>query len=396
MQPIFPQEVIDDLIDWVGVSSVGQRDPHLRSCSLVSRNWVERSRRHLFYNIELASTPNIDNWIGNIRPGAGGVSRYVKRLWMGCNWDQWSQRFSSIEHLKSFTHVEELRLTYWRGGQATKEEVEEAFGGFGLSVRSLSVSLPRGDAGSFLYLLSLFSHLDDLSIWTSCLDESPDPLPRNIVSVRGRLVLDGLQEHLADALIGSGLKPKVLKISIPRLISYDGLLMTCAPSVETISISPTFGQCLLILRLAQSLTLVETGVCLDHTSLAGFTALRRVEIKLMHPTCFFADVHTILRPVPSPYLERVTFCFLQNIRRADWEGPETAETWINADDVLYELSTRWPQRGLLLVIKGKFETTPPNEDLIGTMRRLLPRFMDVGTVETEISTDIAQWPEHGL
>lgn len=396
MKPVFPQEVIDDLIDWVDATSAGQRDSHLRSCSLVAHSWVQRSRQHLFYSIELTSTSNISNWIGKIRPGVGGVSRYVRELWMGCNWDQWSRRFPSAEHLSSFTRVKELRLTYWRGGQATKEEVEEAFGGFGSSVRSLSISLPRGDPGSFLHLLSLFPHLDNLSIWTSYLDESVGPLPKNAVTVRGTLVLDGAQEHFADALVGSGLKPKTLKISIPRLISYDGLLTACAPSAETISLSPTFGQCLLILRWAQPLNLVETGACLDHTSLAGFTALKHVEIKLMHPVCFFADVHTVLRPVPSPHLERVTFTFSQNIRQADLEGQETARTWVNADDVLYDLSTRQPQRKLLLVIKGKFDSASPIENLVGTMKNLLPRFMDVGMVETEISTDVVRWLEHGI
>jgi len=396
MKPIFPQEVIDELIDWVGVTSVGQRDPHLRSCSLVARSWVQRSRQHLFHSIELTSTSNISSWIGNIRPGVDGVSGYVRELWMGCNWDQWSQRFPSVGHLRSFTRVEELRLTYWRGGQATTEEVEEAFGGFGSSVRSLSVSLPRGDPGSFLHLLSLFPHLDDLSIWTSYLDENIGPLPKNTVTVRGMLVLDGAQEHFANALVGSGLNPKILKISIPRSISYDGLLMACAPSVETISLSPTFGQYLLMLRSAQPLTLVETGACLDHTSLVGFTALRHVEIKLMHPVCFFADVHTVLRPIPSPHLERVTFSFSQNIRKADFEGPETAKTWINADDVLYDLSTRRPQRRLSLVIKGKFDPTSSIENLVGTMKSLLPKFMDVGMVEIEISTDVVRWPEHGI
>ena len=112
--------------------------------------------------------------------------------------------------------------------------------------------------------------------------------------------------------------------------------------------------------------------------------------------CFFADVNTILRPVPSPHLERVTFNFSQDIRLADLAGPETAKGWINADDVLYDLSTRWPRRRLLLVIKGKFDPTSPIDDLVGTMRSLLPRFMDVGLVDTEVSTDDSRWPGHGI
>ena len=243
MQPTFPQEVIDDLIDWVGVGSVGQRDPNLRACSMVAHNWVERSRRNLFYSIELASTPDINSWIENIRPGASGVSGYVRKLWIHCGWDQWAQRFTSVEHLKSFSRVEELRLTYWCGGGATNEQLEEAFKVFGQSVQSLSISLPRGDTALFLHLLSLFPHLDDLSIMTSYLDETAEPLPSSVVAVRGSLVLDGVQEHLAQALVGSGLRPKVLKITIPNLISYDGLLAACGPSVEAVSLSPTFGQC---------------------------------------------------------------------------------------------------------------------------------------------------------
>jgi len=116
----------------------------------------------------------------------------------------------------------------------------------------------------------------------------------------------------------------------------------------------------------------------------------------MHPVCFFADVHTILRPVPSPHLERVTFKFLQDIRRADLEGSEAVNTWKNADEVLYDLCTRWPRRRLLLVIKGRFDSASPIEDLSGTMRCILPRFTEVGMVGTETSTDIAQWPEHGI
>jgi hypothetical protein len=119
-----------------------------------------------------------------------------------------------------------------------------------------------------------------------------------------------------------------------------------------------------------------------------------VEIKLTHPKCFFADVHTVLRPVPSPHLEKVTFNFLEKIRQASFEGPEAANTWENTDEVLYNLSMRWPPRKLLLVIKGKFDSTPPIGDLAGMMKGLLPRFMDVGIVETEVSADIAQWPEH--
>lgn len=121
-----------------------------------------------------------------------------------------------------------------------------------------------------------------------------------------------------------------------------------------------------------------------------------MEIKLTHPKCFFADVHTILRPVPSPHLEKVTFNFSQNIARTDLEEPETVGAWAHADEVLYDLSIRWQQRKLLLVIKGKFDLNSPIEDLDCTMSSLLPRFMDNGRVETEVSTDISRRPEHGL
>ena len=254
MQREFPQEVIDDMIDWVGVGSTGQRDPDLRACSLVAWSWVERSRQHLFNSIELGSTPDINRWIENIRPGADGVSGYVRKLWIHFGWDQWSQRFPSTQHLKSFARVQDLRLTYWGGGQTENEEVEEAFGGLGQSVRSLAVSLPRGDVGSFLHLLSLFPHLDNLSILTSYLEETSEPLPMNVVTVRGSLVLDGVQEHFVNALVGGGLRPNVLKISIPNLTSFEGLLTACAPSVETISLSPAYGQCVLPFHLERSAT----------------------------------------------------------------------------------------------------------------------------------------------
>lgn len=242
MQRELPQEVIDDLIDWVSVGSVGRRDSDLRACSLVAWSWVERSRQHLFHSVKLASTSDISRWVENIRPGVCGVSGYVKKLWIHFGWDEWSQRFPSVEHLKSFTHVQDLSLAYWRSGQMEDEEVEDAFGGLGQSVRSLVFSLPRGNLGSFLHFLSLFPRLDNLSILTSHLDESSEPLPSNVVAIRGSLVLDGVQEHFVNALVGCGLRPNVLKVSIPNLTSFGELLAACASSVETISLSPTYGQ----------------------------------------------------------------------------------------------------------------------------------------------------------
>ena len=56
-------------------------------------------------------------------------------------------------------------------------------------------------------------------------------------------MLDAARGHFADAPIGSGLRLNVLKISMPRLISYNGLLAACAPGVEIVGVSPTFGQC---------------------------------------------------------------------------------------------------------------------------------------------------------
>ena len=100
--------------------------------------------------------------------------------------------------------------------------------------------------------------------------------------------------------------------------------------------------------------------------------------------------------VLSPHLKRVTFSSLQAIQLVDLAGAETAKVWRNADDILYNLSTRWPWCRLLLVIKGKFDSTSPIENLVETMRNLLPRFMDIGTVETKVSTDIAWWPEHSI
>lgn len=45
--PIFPQEIIYEILDHLDTSSC----PTLRSCSLVSRSWVEPCRRHLFHTI---------------------------------------------------------------------------------------------------------------------------------------------------------------------------------------------------------------------------------------------------------------------------------------------------------------------------------------------------------
>lgn len=54
-----PQEIIDEILDRLAADEAAT--PSLRSCSLVSKSWVQSCRRHLFRDLSFASE-NVERW----------------------------------------------------------------------------------------------------------------------------------------------------------------------------------------------------------------------------------------------------------------------------------------------------------------------------------------------
>ena len=240
MSKQIPQELVDEVIDNLN----NPRD--LRACSLVSSEWVDRSRRSLFANVAL-STWNFDQWRRNIPPGPDGISAYVRSLTL-----RQARSIVSLEpetlmgimdHLTSFQRLKALLLhdvnfdDLFDGRSLT-----QCFGHFGVSVTSLHLHGIKADTGTMLFFISLFPNLNHLAIGSPVLSSGKTEVPRGVLPLRGTLQLSGFGTTSCTLLQGLLLIPLYLEeISITHSQIADSgvlnrLIETCAPTLKKVEL----------------------------------------------------------------------------------------------------------------------------------------------------------------
>ena len=248
MSKQIPQELVDEVIDNLN----NPRD--LRACSLVSSEWVDRSRCRLFANVAL-STWNFDQWRRNIPPGPNGISAYVRSLTL-----RQARSIVSLEpetlmgimdHLTSFQRLKALLLhdvnfdDLFDGRSLT-----QCFGHFGVSVKSLHLHGIRTDMSTMLFFISLFPNLNHLAIGSPILSSGETEVPKGVLPLRGTLQLSGLGATSCALLQGILLIPLDLEeISVTHSQIADPgalnrLIETCAPTLKKVElVHLTSGTC---------------------------------------------------------------------------------------------------------------------------------------------------------
>jgi len=245
----FPQELVDEVIDNLD----NPRD--LRACSLVSSEWLERSRHRLFAHVAL-NTWNFDKWRRNIPPGPNGISAYVHSLAL-----RQARSIVSLEpetlmgimdHLASFQRLKVLLLqdvnfdNLFDGPSLT-----QCFGHFGVSVGSLHLHGIGTDMSTMLFFISLFPSLNHLSISSPVLSGGETKVPEGAPPLRGTLRLSGLGGASSTLLQGILLvtlhleEISITHSQIANPVVLNKLIEACAPTLKRVELAYlTSGTCL--------------------------------------------------------------------------------------------------------------------------------------------------------
>jgi len=248
MSKQIPQELVDEVIDNLD----NPRD--LRACSLVSSEWVDRSRRRLFAHVAL-NTWNFDQWRRNIPPGPNGISAYVRTLTL-----RQARSIASLEpetlmgimdHLTSFQRLQTLLLVDVSFNDSfDAQSLTQCFGHFGVSVKTLHLHGIRTDMSTMLFFISLFPNLDHLTISSPILSSRKIEVPKGVPPLRGALRLSGLGATSPTLLQGILLIPLNLEeISVTHSQIADSgvlnrLIEACAPTLKKVElIHLTSGSC---------------------------------------------------------------------------------------------------------------------------------------------------------
>ena len=157
--PHLPAETLDHIVGYLH-----DTEDALRSCCLVSKSWLPRTRKHLFVNIELPTEESLELWQETFPDPSTSPARYTKILFVGCLYvvtaadadaHGWIRVFSSVEHLEVGTRIQDF------SGSATPLA---PFYGFSPTVKSLRIVFPFLPSPQVFDLILSFPLLEDLTV----------------------------------------------------------------------------------------------------------------------------------------------------------------------------------------------------------------------------------------
>ena len=180
------EELLDDIVDFLH----GSRDA-LKSCSLVSKSWVPRARKHLFAEIKFSTTESLRSWGSTFSDPSTSPACYSRILLVGrpplesvaANGEEWRwiQTFTRIQVLDLDTNVinpSQLPITLLQ------------FYGFSPGLKTLRLAFRAFPSSQVFGLILSFPLLDDLRVVVSC--TWIESRPRNTVSGDQAIALQSL------------------------------------------------------------------------------------------------------------------------------------------------------------------------------------------------------------
>ena len=190
--PLHRMDLPEELLDEIFSHLPSYDEQSLRSCSLVSKSWLEPSRRLLFSNIRIHQD-NYLSWLNNISPTNAGLLRNVRSLaYFFRVYDNPDPRCCVCalhDYFPSFHQLRALEF-YKLDIEPTIPDHLTLFSTFQHTLFSLSLTHGLITWSSFVALVGYFPHLRDLTVRGPRFQVDDRPVPQILHPLRGRLVVD--------------------------------------------------------------------------------------------------------------------------------------------------------------------------------------------------------------
>ena len=244
--PTLPAELLDHIVDRLDTICA------LRSCCLVSKSWIPRTRRHLFAEIKFDTEQKLRLWKRAFPEPSTSPGYYAKALSIDCPRAVTATDAETGGWIRGFSHVVQLEV------RGCSKSPLAPFHGFSPAIKSLRVvffSLPS----SRLFNLVLSFPLEDLSVIVCMvsISGSPDELqtvvqPSNPPTFTGTLdIMMAKMEPVARRLLslpgGIHFRTLILKWTYNEdLLLTMAMVERCSHTLESLSLacdlSDTFTQ----------------------------------------------------------------------------------------------------------------------------------------------------------
>jgi len=250
--PHLPPELLDRIVDFLHDSRAA-----LRSCCLVSKSWIPRTRTHLFADVKLNTEGKLESWKAMFPDPSTSPAHYTKTL----SFHLQSITVTGADWIKGFS-----RVVLFDGLCGTRTTTLVPLHGFSLAIRSLLLKLIDLPSSQLFDFILSFPLLEDLTVY-NCHDvpidtrNSSDGLstvtqPSSTPAFTGTLFIynTGGMKSVADQLLSlmGGIHFRELVLYWYKeedILSTIGLVEECSHTLESLYITcASFGVSIRYLR----------------------------------------------------------------------------------------------------------------------------------------------------
>jgi len=157
-----PSELLDHIVD-----ILHHKRKALRSCCLVSRSWVPRTRKHLFARIEFETEGDLESWKKTFPDPSTSPAHYVKTLFIGCSHVVTAADAEPGGWIRGFSQVEYLEVGSERSNEDEARASLVPLHGFSPIIKSLYVDFTFLPSSRIIDLVFSFPLLEDLTVITA-------------------------------------------------------------------------------------------------------------------------------------------------------------------------------------------------------------------------------------
>ena len=154
--PRLPAELLDCIVDHL----YDTRDT-LKSCCLVSKSWIHRTRNHLFADVVFRTVGDLQAWKNAFPDPSTSPAHYTTTLSMQCPWVVTAADAEERGWIPAFSHVVHFHMNF-----GLPETSLLPFHGFSPALKSLRVEYGSFPFSRIINLIHSFPLLEDLSLFT--------------------------------------------------------------------------------------------------------------------------------------------------------------------------------------------------------------------------------------